>query len=128
MQYNNIPFNNNSTPFQWNQNYALPHYDIIQVKGENGANAFQMGPNSKALLLDETAAIIWFVQTDGAGYKTVTAYNIFPRKPAPTVDINDLAARIAALEDKVNVKSNSGTGNKNAKRAAAATQPADTTD
>ena len=31
----------------------FPHYDIIKVKGQNGAEAFQMAPNSKVLLLDE---------------------------------------------------------------------------
>ena len=47
-----------------------PQMQVTRVSGENGANAFQMGPNSSALLLDETAPIVWFVQTDGAGYKT----------------------------------------------------------
>lgn len=32
---------------------SFPHYDIIKVKGQNGAEAFQMAPNSKVLLLDE---------------------------------------------------------------------------
>lgn len=104
-------------PYYWGQqNYNAPHYDIIKVNGENGANAFNLGPNSKVLLLDETAPIVWFVQTDGAGYKTVTPYSITPYQPIPPVDVNDLAARLQALEEKVNAKSNSGTSNKNAKR------------
>ena len=30
------------------QNQQLPHYDIVKVNGRNGAEAFQMGPNSPA--------------------------------------------------------------------------------
>lgn len=93
----------------------LPHYNIIQVRGQNGADAFQMAPNSKVLLLDETDPLIWFVQTDGAGYKTVTPYSITPYQPAPPIDINALEARIANLEEKINAKSNSG-ANKQQKR------------
>lgn len=36
----------------------FPHYDIIKVKGQNGAEAFQMAPNSKVLLLDENDPLI----------------------------------------------------------------------
>lgn len=125
---NHNPYGNN----YWNPANSLPQYNIIQVNGKNGADAFRMGPNSKILLLDESAPIVWFVQTDGAGYKTVTPYTITPYQPAPQVDINDLATRLTNLEERFNAKSNSGTG-KNAKRAnangaAAATneQPATT--
>lgn len=102
----------------WGNN-RLPQYDIVRVNGENGANAFQMGPNSKILLLDEHEPIVWLVQTDGAGYKTVKPYNVTPREVAPPVNINSLEERIAALEEKINVKSNSRGANKAAKRQAA---------
>lgn len=92
-------------PNYWNST-TLPQYSIVQVNGEGGANAFQMGPNSKTLLLDETAPIVWFVQTDGAGYKTVTPYSITPYQPAPPVDLNSLEARLTSLEEKVNAQSN----------------------
>ena len=87
----------------------LPHYNIIQVKGQNGADAFQMAPNSKVLLLDEDNPLVWFVQTDGAGYKTITPYTITPYQPAPPIDINSLNQRLTALEEKINAKSYSGT-------------------
>lgn len=103
----------NPMPY-WN---TLPQYNIIQVNGENGANAFQMGPNSKVLLLDETAPIVWFVQTDGAGYKTVTPYDIAPHQLTPPVNLNDLESRIAKLEERLDatIKSNSSAG-RNTKR------------
>lgn len=50
-------------------NYRLPTYEVIKVNGRGGANAFQMGPNSSILLLDETDNIVWLAQTDGAGYQ-----------------------------------------------------------
>lgn len=86
----------------------FPHYDIIKVKGQNGAEAFQMAPNSKVLLLDENDPLIWFVQTDGAGYKTATPYSITPFQPAPPVDLNSLEQRLSALEEKINAKSYNG--------------------
>lgn len=102
----------NPNPFQ---NYFggmnannFPRYSIIQVRGQNGAEALQMAPNSKVLLLDETDPLIWFVQTDGAGYKTVTPYTISPYQPAPPVDLNSIEQRLSALEEKINAKSYNG--------------------
>ena len=100
------------TPY-WPQ---LPTYDIVKVNGENGAQAFQMGPNSRILLLDENNPIVWLVQTDGAGYKTIEPYDISPHKAAPPIDLNNLEARIASLEEKINAKSYSGANSKNSKR------------
>ena len=71
---------------------------VIQVSGENGARAFQMPANSSTLLLDNSAPIVWFVQTDGAGYKTVTPYDINPHIEKPPVDVKALEERIAMLE------------------------------
>lgn len=112
-----MQYSNNRYPSMnyWNQ---PPQYDIVKVNGENGANAFQMGPNSKILLLDENEPILWFVQTDGAGYKTITPYDILPHKKTPSININELEERIAALEEKINAKSHTGT-NKGTKRQAA---------
>ena len=117
--YNNGLYNNgmnygfNPTPTQGNfggmNAYNLPHYNIIQVNGQKGAETLQMAPNSKVLLLDETDPLIWFVQTDGAGYKTVTPYSITPYQPAPPVDLNSLEQRLSILEEKINAKSYSGT-------------------
>jgi len=119
--YNNGLYNNgmvnyggfNPTPTQNNfggiNAYNLPRYNIIQVNGQKGAETLQMAPNSKVLLLDETDPLIWFVQTDGAGYKTVTPYSITPYQPAPPVDLNSLEQRLSILEEKINAKSYNGT-------------------
>ena len=84
------------------QQFQAQRYEIIRVNGENGAQALQMAPNSSALLLDETAPIVWFVQTDGAGYKTAKPFSISPYQPQPPVDVHALEARINRLEALIN--------------------------
>lgn len=92
--------------------------EIVKVNGENGARAYQIAPNSSALLLDETAPIVWLVQTDGAGYKTVAPYTIAPFQPEPPINAKDLEARIARLESMIDGKSDtSGNGTKSANGA-----------
>lgn len=66
-----------------------------------------MAPNSKALLVDETAPIIWFATTDSGGYLTVTPYDIYPHKAQEPVNLNDLADRVKKLEDLYVQQSNS---------------------
>lgn len=79
---------------------------IIKVNGENGARAYQMPANSSALLLDESAPIVWLKQTDGAGYPTLTPYRIEPYAPEPEPDYRSLLSRIEKLEGLINGKSN----------------------
>lgn len=99
MYNNNFPQNMyNNYPYAVQQNFQqqqLPHYEVIKVNGKPGVDAFQMGPNSSALLLDETQDVVWLVQTDGAGYKTPTPFAISPYVEKPQVDVN-------ALNDEVN--------------------------
>lgn len=78
-----------------------PHYEVIRVSGEKGADAFQMGPNSTALLLDETAPIVWFVQTDGAGYKTKTPYDISIHQPEPSPEMKTMDERFASIDKRL---------------------------
>lgn len=93
--------NNNNNGGLWSQsNYnLLPHYEVIQVSGEKGADAFQMGPNSSVLLADNTASIIWLVKTDGAGYKTKIPYDVTPHQATPAPNLNNLEERVARLEE-----------------------------
>lgn len=113
-------------PFQ-SQQQQLPHMEIIHVNGKNGAQAFQMAPNSNVLLLDDTSPIVWLAQTDGAGYKTVTPYSITPYQPKPEIDLNNLEERIAKLERMIYDQSNSGQV-KSKKRQQYIEQSASTTD
>lgn len=98
----------------------LQKMDVIRVHGEEGAKAFAMAPNSSAIFLDETQPSVWLKTTDGAGYATVTGYDIIPKaKSEPTVVAqekpvevdtfkNDVLARLDKLERMIesNAKSN----------------------
>ena len=86
----------------WGQMQSQQRMEIIRVNGEGGARAYQMPPNSNALLLDEVNPLVWLVQTDGAGYKTVTPYTITPYQTAPAPDLGLLEQRITRLEGMLN--------------------------
>lgn len=72
--------------------------EIIHVNGGEGARALQMLPNSQALLLDDTAPLVWLAQTDGAGYKTVTPYDITPHVQEEPVDMKTIEERLERIE------------------------------
>ena len=80
--------------------------EIIKVNGEAGAKAFRMAPNSSALLLDDTAPIVWLVTTDGAGYLTTIPYRIEEIKPEPPADWKAINERLSKLEEAFNGQSN----------------------
>ena len=80
--------------------------EVIHVNGKNGAEAYQMPANSSVLLLDENQPLVYLAQTDGAGYKTITAYSITPYKPEPLPNLATLEERIAKLEAKLNESNN----------------------
>ena len=88
------------------QPYVVPQrQEIIRVNGKGGAEAFQMAANSQALLLDETAPIVWLKTTDGAGYPTLTAYDITIHEEEKPIDYKGFDERLKRLEEIVNAKS-----------------------
>lgn len=95
---------------QLQQAYSMQQtQQVIRVNGKAGADAFQMGPNSSALLLDETATIVWMAVTDGGGYKTLKPFDIKPHeeeKPVTAEGMKTLEERIAKLEEVTYGKSN----------------------
>ena len=105
---NGINWSTNQAPFSYQNPYMqmptlqmpAPQMHVTRVSGENGVDAFQIGPNSDVLLLDETAPIVWFVQTDGAGYKTKTPYDITVHTPAPT-DMQIMDDRFASIDKRL---------------------------
>ena len=88
--------------YQQPQMQMQPQTQVVKVNGENGARAFGMGANSSALLLDESGTMVWLCTTDGASYKTVTAYDIVPHQTVPSPDYGSLEDRIKKLEEIVN--------------------------
>ena len=87
---------------QISQPQMLPPQQVTRVRGEEGAKAYQIGANSSALLLDESGVMVWFCITDGAGYKTVSAYDITPHQTLPKSDFGTLETRVQKLEEIVN--------------------------
>ena len=93
------------TSYAYPNIYNTPHLNnqqIIRVHGRNGAETYQMLPNSSALLLDESEPLIYLAQTDGAGYKTITVYDIQIHKEIPPINMQDLEQRISKLEERLN--------------------------
>lgn len=70
------PYANYSTA----NNFNIPKQNVPTVDGYDGASLYPLGPNSSVLLLDVSGNPLWCVTTDGAGYKNIVAYDIYPRK------------------------------------------------
>lgn len=122
MSYQSSPAVNHYTGSTFNGvygTYTLQN-QITRVNGRNGAEAFNLPPNSSVLLLDETQPVVWLKQTDGGGYPTLTGYNITPIETQPTsnVDISAFEQRLSAVERKVENygKPNSSGARRNANR------------
>lgn len=130
---NDIWGNQMNNAFGTNNNFGyarnlLQHYEIIRVHGEEGAKSFRMAPNSSTILADDSGALIWVVQTDGAGYLTATPYDVIPHQVKDPIRIEDLAERLAQLEDKINARqSNSQSNRQQPKKQQQQQQNTDTT-
>ena len=108
----------NPQPRTFNQ--PLPTYRADPIHGENAAWQFPMGPNSEIYLPDNDKDIIWWIRTDQNGNKSVVPFDVKLRQEPTPVDTQDLAARLAAVEEWINGKSNKS----NAKRTSNAAVPA----
>lgn len=95
------PVNNSvQSLFQFQQQQQqLIKTEIIKVNGQHGAEAMALAPNSSILLLDMNDPIIWFVSTDGAGYKTCIPYDINPHKQVTEQNLEALLSKINSRLD-----------------------------
>ena len=105
------------------QQPTIPRQEVVKVNGENGARAYQMGANSSALLLDESGELLWVVTTDGAGYKSVGAFDITPHQAAPVPDLSALEERITRLEGLINGINTANSENAEPQPAAGSSAP-----
>ena len=94
----------NAQPRTFNQ--PLPVYHAEPIHGENAAWQFPMGPNSDIWLPDADTDIIWWIRTDANGNKNVIPFDVMLHEKKPQVDTNDLAERLAAVEEWINAKQN----------------------
>ena len=102
---------------QQNQAQAVqPPVQVVKVNGENGAKAYSIGANSSALLLDESGLMVWLVTSDGAGYKTVSAYDITPHQTEPKPDYVNFESRLQTVEKRLEEIMNANARNTSANR------------
>ena len=111
----------NPQPRMFNQ--PLPTYHAEPIHGENAAWQFPIGPNSDIWLPDADQDLIWWIRTDANGNKTVEPFDVTPHKKPEPVDMNDILARLGAVEEWINGKQNKS----NAKRSATAAVSANST-
>ena len=101
----------------------LPTYSATPIHGQNAAWQFPMGANSEIYLPDADQDIIWWIRTDSNGNRSVQAFDVTPHKDPEPVDIDNIIARLGAVEEWINAKSNKS----NTKRNTTATNVASTT-
>ena len=102
-------------PYTWGTMRA-PIYRADPIHGENAAWQFPMGPNSEIYLPDADEDIIWWIRTDANGNKNVEPFDVMPHKKTQPVNMDDVLARLSAVEEWINGKQNKS----NAKRSTTA--------
>ena len=108
----------NPQPRTFNQ--PLPVYKAEPIHGENAAWAFPIG-GGDIWLPDADRDIIWWIRIDQNGNKQVLPFDVKPHEEPKQADMNEILARLGAVEEWINGKQNKS----NAKRSAAV--PANTT-
>lgn len=102
----------NAQPRMFNQ--PLPIYKADPIHGENAAWQFPMGPNSEIYLPDADEDLIWWIRTDVNGNKSVIPFDVNPHEKPKPVDMQEISARLAAVEEWINGKQNKSNAKRNA--------------
>lgn len=97
-------------------NYKQPVYHAEPIHGENAAWAFPIG-GGDIWLPDADRDLIWWIRVDQNGNKQVKSFDIKPHEEPAQADMNEILARLGAVEEWINGKSNKS----NAKRGASTT-------
>ena len=91
---------NNPVSTGYGFGYSQPtKQEITEVYGVQGAQAYQMAPNSSVIMLDANNPVAYIKKTDGAGSASIMAYKLVPYESDST---SDLERRIKRLEDIIN--------------------------
>lgn len=83
------PYDNFTVPGLNSINFQGPYnkMEIPKVSGRDGANSFQLAPNSSVLMIDLTQEdVIWCKSTDSAGFATLKPYRITEIEEPKVVD------------------------------------------
>ena len=82
--------------------YNMPQrYEVNKVNGKQGVDAFALAPNSEVILLDTSAPLIWYVQTDSNGARTATPYTITQYVPEPPLDAGYVNNALRSIMDRL---------------------------
>jgi len=74
---------------------------VDRVNGRQGAEMYGMAPDSSALILDTNNPIIWFIQTDSAGFKSITQLDFVIHKDEPAQDIKNFDSRMNEFDERL---------------------------
>ncbi len=83
------------------QRTPQPFDGIISVSGLDGANAYQMPPNSRAALFDKNEDVVYIKTTDGAGFPTMVPYNLTLATMASKADDTVTRKDLESIEQKI---------------------------
>ena len=78
----------------------LNKQEITEVYGLQGAQTYQMAPNSSVILLDASDPTVYIKRTDGAGSASISAYKLVPCQSDN--NSSELEKRVKKLEDIIN--------------------------
>lgn len=116
------PYWNSFQPQTYNR---LPVYHAEPINGENAAWQFPMGPNSDIWLPDASKDLIWWIRTDNNGNRMVEPFDVSPHKKEEPVNMDEILARLGAVEEWINGKQNKSNAKRNVATAtnSAAVEP-----
>ena len=119
-------------PYNYNtMSIRQPVYRADPIHGENAAWAFPIG-GGDIWLPDADQDMIWWIRVDQNGNKQVKPFDIKPHEEPTPVDMNEILARLGAVEEWINGKQNKSNAKRNvaaaASTAAAATGPVQSVD
>ena len=95
-----------------------PVYHAEPIHGEAAAWAFPIG-GGEIWLPDADKDLVWWIRIDQNGNKQVKSFDVLPHEEKPQVDTNELAERLAAVEEWINGKQNKSNAKRNTASATA---------
>lgn len=110
----------------WNSQFPTttgirgPVYKAEPIHGENAAWAFPIG-GGDIWLPDADRDLIWWIRVDQNGNKQVLPFDVKPHEEPAPIDMNSVLARLDAVEEWINGKSNKSNAKRSATTAPAAT-------
>ena len=107
------PYNNNIWgQYQTAQPQRAPVYRADPIHGENAAWQFPIG-GGEIYLPDADEDIIWWIRVDQNGNKSVTPFDVSLHKKPDPINMDEILARLGAVEEWINGKSNKSNAKRN---------------